>query len=142
MPTNISFDFDILWNPKRLNRTVFLFEFRETGSLLEESIESSIYVLNGLLRKLRRNVVQPFIFRSFLHLGDLFLNLSIRYRFPGLLVGRFLSIKSIVVGEPRSTSELFESFALFFCQLKSKLECFLDRYVHTIELYRRWPRTV
>ena len=41
------FDFDILWNPKRLNRTVFLLEFRETGSLLEESIERSIYVLNG-----------------------------------------------------------------------------------------------
>src|SRR5262249_56384828 len=134
------FDFDILWNPKRLNRTVFLFESRETGSLLEESIERSIYILNGLLRNLRWNIVQPFVFGSFLHSGDLFLNLSRSYRFPTLLLVRFLSIKSIVVGEPRSASELFESFILFCCQLKSKLECLLDRYFHTIELYRRWPR--
>ena len=104
------------------------------------AIERSIYVLNGLLRDLRWNIVQPLIFGSFLHPGDLFLNLSRRDRFPSLLVGRFLSIKSIVVGEPRSTSELFESFALFLCQLKSKLECFLDRYFHTIELYWLWPQ--
>src|SRR5262249_37557792 len=131
------FDFDILWNPKRLDRTMFLFEFRETGSFLEEPIECSIQVLNGLLRNLRWNIVQPFIIGTILHPGDLFLNLPGCDRFPGLLVGLFLSIKSIVVGEPRSTSQLLESFVLLLCEFKPKLECFLDLHFHTRERYGR-----
>ena len=75
------------------------------------------------------------MFGTVLHPGDLFLNLSGCDRFPGLLVGRFLSIKSIVVGEPGSTSQLLESFALLFCQLKSELECLLDLHFHTVERY-------
>src|SRR5262245_2244466 len=130
------FDLDILGNSKRLNRLVLLFELWKSGSLFKISIERSIYILNGLLRNLRWNIVQPFVFRSLLHLSDLFLNLSGCDRFSSFFVDRFLSSKSIVVGESRSASELPESFVLLLCQFKPKLECFFDLHFHPIEIYK------
>jgi hypothetical protein len=109
------FDFDILRNSKRLNPAVLLFELGKPGSFVEKSSERSLKVLDRLLGNLRWNLVQPFVFGSLFHPGDLFLNLPGCDRFSGFLVERFLASESIVVGESRSACEPAEPLVLLFC---------------------------